>query len=393
MEARPEAAGDDATEAADQGAAPAVRAAQARARWVLPAAWSCLGALVVALVALAVFLLFRMDLFADEPLTDEKIKSLWAFLGVALGAAATVIGALLTDQNSRRSATLAKEAEERAKRALDQQIAQDHETATRLTLDTRARVLELITYEGDYAPKARVAGALATLMELRGGPVACRILDELLRRDKIGTSSAVWIVERVLESPDSTPADKEAAAGILALNATTLFPARDSENQDWNDWPDIVRDRWPTTLPPGARDGLMNMAIKALQGRGPDYWMQVGVVLPVEMLRCVVRDDEDFRAPAAHALTRIYDVPGFLTYANAEEEAYLRAQADERDTAGWFEKLVDQFGDWPPEAHPADRSVGSEPSTTGRWGNDVPVLPSAPSDGGPAVAVPEAQPR
>lgn len=197
MEARPEAAGDDATEAADQGAAPAVRAAQARARWVLPAAWSCLGALVVALVALAVFLLFRMDLFADEPLTDEKIKSLWAFLGVALGAAATVIGALLTDQNSRRSATLAKEAEERAKRALDQQIAQDHETATRLTLDTRARVLELITYEGDYAPKARVAGALATLMELRGGPVACRILDELWRRDKIGTSSAVWIVERV----------------------------------------------------------------------------------------------------------------------------------------------------------------------------------------------------
>jgi len=84
--------------------------------WVMPAAWSLLAVLTLALLSLAVYLLFRMDLFAEGPLTDEQAKTLWAFLGVAIGTVATLIGSLLTEQNSRRLDDRAREAGDRAER-------------------------------------------------------------------------------------------------------------------------------------------------------------------------------------------------------------------------------------------------------------------------------------
>ena len=129
--------------------------------------WKVLTVIVLLLFALAVVLLIKSDVLSTKYLTDSQAKNLWAFLGVSFGAVVTLIGALLTEQHKRRTDVLARETEDRLK------------------IDTVAKVLELVTVEGQYAPRARVAGAIATLMRLGGGDVGVRILGELWTDDAV----------------------------------------------------------------------------------------------------------------------------------------------------------------------------------------------------------------
>lgn len=72
-------------------------------------------------------------------LSSDQTKTLWAFLGVALGAVVTLISALLTEQHNRRTDALAREAEERLRLTALQQQALAREAEERLRIDTVAK--------------------------------------------------------------------------------------------------------------------------------------------------------------------------------------------------------------------------------------------------------------
>ncbi|MET0994828.1 MAG: hypothetical protein ABWY20_12500, partial [Mycobacterium sp.] len=206
------------------------------------------------------------------------------------------------------------------------------------------------------------------------GAVACRILDELWNNDKIGTPSAVWLLGRVLEGPDFTKDDKIEAAGVLAHNASKLFPDRLDPDQNWIEWPSIVRDGWPSDLPLEARGGLVYMAIKAILSREPDFWTDQADPYPVTSLWNASSADEDLNAIAAFALTKLLSVPNFIAFsdfADAEEEERIRALAEHHDTAKWLEKLYDQLEPWAAGeelTHPEEHSI---PSVMGGTGSET----------------------
>src|SRR5262245_43199661 len=81
--------------------------------WLLRSLWIILAGLLASLIALAILLLVKMNFFSTKTLTDEQVKTVWAFLGVALGAVVTLIGTLLTEQHNRRTNLLARQAERR----------------------------------------------------------------------------------------------------------------------------------------------------------------------------------------------------------------------------------------------------------------------------------------
>lgn len=357
--------------------------------WVIKTAWILLGLLVTSLLALAVSLVFKMEVFSQKPLGDEQLKSLWAFLGVALGAAATLIGALLTEQNNRRSGL-------REELARLQQRNQSRETEDRLTLDTRAKVLELLTHEEHYAPQARVAGAIATMMDLRGGgggAVACRIIDELWRNGKIGTSSAVWLLGRVLQGADFTEEDKAQAAGVLAYHAPKLFPEQNDPDQNWDEWPYVLfRDGWPEDLPEFAKWGLFYMAIKALLSREPDFWTGLEVQPPIRALWYASSSaDQNVNAVAAFALTKVLSLRNFIAFSDfvdAEEENRIRSLAETHETARWLLKVYEQFEPWAAGEQFTHIEAGSIPPGMdgARSGTLAPPLAEAVSTGASARA-------
>jgi hypothetical protein len=352
--------------------------------WATRTAWVLLWLTTLALISLAVYLLFRMDLFAGGSLPEEGMKALWAFLGVALGAVATIIGTLLTDQASRRSEAIARETEDR------------------LVLDTRARVMELITHEGDYAPPARVAGALATMMELRGGAVASRVLRDLWASDKVGTASAVWMLDRILADENSSDADKAAATDALTANVARLFPRPDDPVQDWHAWPEIVMDNWPGHLPTRVKSDLLILCIKAMLVRPPEYWKDVGDPLPRITMEKAVRKgavDPDYGPLAALALVRVMDAME-MHYVEEGEMDRLRSLASDEEAAPWFLKLLEQFEPWGRgEALPSGPwSVVRDPSPLSSQAEGQGVVELAPQDrdqtsGGPSGDAPSAEDR
>jgi hypothetical protein len=339
-------------------------------QWPVRVVWVILGLIVLSLSGIAIILLVRMDLFSEAgQLTDEQVKSLWAFVGVSLGSAATMIGTLLAEQNNRRTAAQAQQMANREARArqeqfdlakvaekrLDLDTEHQHrladETQQRLQLDTVARVLELITVDGEYAPEARIAGAMATMMQLQGDVVAIRILRALWAEKRIETNTAVWLIGRVLENPVAKSEDLIEAAGLLAANADKLLPGPGDENQDWMEWPLFLRDSWPALLPTEAKKSLIVMAVKVLLAREPNFWQDRGDRSPIRMLRDA-RVDDEIHDVVAHALLAILDVlddQGLKVLGLAVDDrtkARLRTSASSVQLAPWFARLLSQFGPW-----------------------------------------------
>jgi hypothetical protein len=334
--------------------------------WVTPALWILLALLLVTLISVAGFLLVKMDLFSSQDLTDEEIKSVWAFLGVALGAVVTLIGTLLTEQNNRRTAALTAAAAEREQRAREAQHVLDTQAEKRLSLDTVTKLLELITDEGDYAKPARVGGAIATMVELEGGTVALRILSGLWAADAVDTSTAVWLLDRVLT--ETRPHDEQSdAAFLLAMNAAKLVPRAGDAEQDGNDWPTILDDAWPSHLNSSAKSSLLLTAVRVLLARDLRYWMDNGGNYPVQVFYWALADD-DYQAQAAYVLRALSD-SGALAQLNAvpadEQLAEIRTLASSFLPARWYERLVSQFEPWArhQSVHAAGALVAGEAGT------------------------------
>lgn len=332
--------------------------------WLAVVGWVVLSVVTASLLALAIYLLFRMQLFSDASLNDEQFKSLWAFLGVTLGTVATLIGALLTYQNQRRVNSLATEAERRQKIGLLEQTSLNKQAEQRLTLETRVKALELISTEKDYAPPARVAGAVATMMDLAGGPVTIRVLGELWAEEKVSTPAAVWMVDRVLKDESAPARDQMEAAFLLSFNAAKLIPPVDAPRQDWTDLPEVIADTWPLSLPSSARYSLLDMCARVLVARGRRYWEEENETLQVVVDALFwALDDVTYGTDAGLILTKLLDV-GLRPWRELEDvdEQRIRDKAAEADaTPLWLLRILEQLETWeepvrseiPPRGHPS----------------------------------------
>jgi hypothetical protein len=313
---------------------------------LLPGLWIILAFLLASLIALAVLLLVKMDFFSTDPLTNEQLKAVWAFVGVALGAVVTLIGTLLTEQHNRRTEAITREAAERERLARAEQHVLAAQAEKRLTIDTVAKTLELITVNGDYAKRARVGGAIATMMELEGGAVAIRILGELWAADAVDSDTAVWLINRVLVGSEKTD-ELEAAADLLFFNVSKLVPAKNDPHQEREGWPGVLRDSWPGRLPSTARNSLMSMAVKLPLVRELKYW-QERTAFPVLLLYYGL-DDPEHGSSAAFVLAKLHDLGVFQTLGfefSEEELARIFSLSEDFIPSAWFGHLVAEFERW-----------------------------------------------
>lgn len=337
--------------------------------WVVPGLWVILCVLMTSLLLLAALVLVRSGFFTSKRLTDEQTKSLWAFLGAAMAAAATLLGALLTEQNNRRTSALTREVSEREHLARQKQQALAQEAEERLLTDTVARVLELITVESGYAPRARVAGAIATLMQLRGGTIAIRILGELWKDGAVDSDTAVWLINRVLSrySPGSETEANDAAT-LLFTNSSKLIPSSDDTNQVWNLWPSVM-DPWPSQLPYKAKEALLITSVKVLLTRELSYWVDNGDYFPIKSL-CGAMEDGGCGYAAGQVLCKVLNSgAGGAMYSVIGEDNSTRARAlaTRFVATPWFESLLDQIDSW----------AAGDGFDASNIGDVVPAIPSA----------------
>jgi hypothetical protein len=323
----------------------------------MPTLWLMLLVIGLALVVLAVLLVVKWHLLSSTGLTGDQATDVWALLGVALGAVVTLIGTLLIEQHNRRTTALAHEAAVREQLARESKVVLDRAAEDRLTIDVVARVLELITVEGDYAPKARVAGAMALLSERPSNGVAMRILRELWAADAVDTDTAVWLVDRALVEGVARPEEAVGAAALLARHAPQLLPTARDRDQAWFSWPTSLTHTWPKELPKAAKADLVLAAAKVFLAREPGYWKPAGKYPLETLVRSL--DDNEVASKAAIVLVTLLD-RGALAKVDfqlgADTMARIRERSASEPVEPWLHKGVRAWLEtlWvPPYSEPA----------------------------------------
>jgi hypothetical protein len=187
--------------------------------------------------------------------------------------------------------------------------------------------LDLISLKEGQSSVGLVGGAMGTLMELGGGPVAIRILGDLWHEGKVGTSTAVWLINEILAVPragdrvstlapggdttvqaDSDDANVKPASGdasvqaegddekvqaatLLYLCAGKLVPTKVTGHEArWYEWPDVAEEKWPLTLPEGARSSLTLAVYALLTSRPPGFWRSGYYTFPIRVLVNAMQD-------------------------------------------------------------------------------------------------------
>jgi hypothetical protein len=322
------------------------------AQWLVRTLWVSLAVVVLLLFALAVVLLVKSHVLSARSLTDEQTKSLWAFLGVAFGAVVTLIGALLTEQHNRRTDALTRQTADREQAAREQEQRLADETEYRLKIDTTAKVLELITVEGGdgYAPRARVAGAIATLMQLGGGVIGMRILGELWAADAIDSDTACWLIDRILQDSSAPAEEVVQAANLLAVQAQRLVLQPEDSSLYGMFWPDSIADSWPVRLPDKAKDGILVAIIRLLLARDIEWWKHLaGAIIPIDLLIDALRDTGCYSAgDSARVLSVLSDAGAFdkLQYPMDRYMEQIRELSSPVEFTPWLDNLLKQLNQW-----------------------------------------------
>jgi hypothetical protein len=171
----------------------------------------------------------------------DEYKALWAFIASGLATAATVVGLLFARSHNQR-------------------------TSDQLALDTAVKSLELLANEGGYAPRARVAGALAALVHLGHPTIAMRTLDAAWEDNAVDTSTATWLIGEVFRSGSNY--SKNEAGALLQLNASKL--TRDEEGV--LNWPDYPYNEWIRDAPPDARLSVLHAIAEVLMSKPRNWW-------------------------------------------------------------------------------------------------------------------------
>jgi hypothetical protein len=279
--------------------------------------------------------LFRFD---DKALTDEQLKSLWTFIGVGLAACATILGALLTKSHNDRTLVLESDANERLK------------------MDTVVSSLNLICNDGNYAPRAAIAGGLATLVQLGHPIIAMRALAAAVDDDgAVDMGTATWLIGQVLTATvtKGTPADlvdaKQQAASLLLTLASAKELTEPAKGFGEFNWPDAVTAQWPSGLSPNASGNLQYALIELLLSQSKEWWngdittSHAWVIATFNEAVLLGDERADLAASLAEVLLETIDDVWILGRLRSEIAKQL-ASADKQDLGGMLPERIRSWG-------------------------------------------------
>jgi hypothetical protein len=231
--------------------------------------------LVVPLYLLLISIVVRSGLLdlRGAAFGDEQFKALIAFLGVALGTAGTVLGALIAKATSDRAFAEQRESERRS-------LVMEAESNNRQRLDTAVQVLNLIKVDaGSYPGKAVTGGALATLVHLGQPVIAMRTLQSALADDAVDIATAVWLIDQVLSANPRERAHGEVSASkddALEVLAKLVDSLPDDDHPGNFEWPSCAYGQWPRDLSLNCGLLLLIALLGLLTSRPLRWWVSRG---------------------------------------------------------------------------------------------------------------------
>lgn len=265
---------------------------------------SALFVVCLSLLVVAALMLVKSGVFDVRSTIDaEQSTAVWAFLGAGLGAVVTAGVGLAAHARERADLRLRQHAELRQAADSAAAKAEAQRVAERLDLETRIRVLELLTEGDDYAPQARVGGALTMLAAPGQSPMMVRLLWDLWPGEHVSSATAVWLLDQVLRdaSGDGT---KLEAASVLSLNADQLVAKEDWDGPFYLDWPPLLRgDRWPTGLALTVQLALLQACLEVLKHRSVAFWQRHSGCFALDnVVLAATQADPEVRGLAAQVL-------------------------------------------------------------------------------------------
>jgi len=142
-------------------------------------------------------------------------------------------------------------------------------TESRLRLESATSGLELIGQGDGYAPSARVAGALATLVHLDHPTIAIRALRAAWKDGAVDIETATWVIGEVLQS--GTAESQLEAADLLYSRSAVLCEDGPDGTLEVH-WPYPILEAWPSHLPLDARCDVLGALVSMLVSRPVETW-------------------------------------------------------------------------------------------------------------------------
>jgi hypothetical protein len=262
--------------------------------------WAVLIFIALPLYAIAAALVIRSQVFAfgRGSLSAGDVQAVWAFVASGVTASLTLVGLLFTRSHNQR--TLALQAESEKNRA-----AAAVEAERRLVLETVVKGLDLVAPTGEYAPSAKIAGALAALVHLDHPVIAMRTLGAAWGDKVVDSASAAWLINEVFER--GTKQSQLEAAILLDINASKLC----ADSPGIFSWPMSIEFEWPWNMQLNARLYVFRAVLSTLTSKPLDWWSSGGRVgWALSLLDEAVRSDPDgdVKAEAAVAANTILPV-------------------------------------------------------------------------------------
>lgn len=179
----------------------------------------------------------------------------------------------------------------------------------RRRMETLIRAVGLMsTADGRPAPETQQAGALFALASLEQTEFALVLLRDLWPRGRIDAPSAVWLLDRCLESADRSVQDD--AAVVLEENAHRLISRQTGGGFEK---PACLLGAWPKSLSHDARQAILASLLRLPVGRERGDWEASYLADILIALYLAMRWDgsPEIRSAAANAV-RLF-APAVLT--------------------------------------------------------------------------------
>lgn len=252
--------------------------------------------------------------------------------------------------------------------------AQNQRTESRLMLETVATGLNLIGQGDGYAPSAKVAGALATLIHLNYPAIAIRALRAAWLDDAVDAETAVWLIGEVMQS--GTHDSQLEAARLLYGQADKLTELRSDGSLEWH-WPNSLFEYWPVGLHQDVRGDLLRALIAMLLSRPRPAWeRQTSYLWIAALLDEVIRlegqppGEKAIAGQAAHLQAKLLPLLPAVPSVNWRTGQRMRkAMAERAENAKsngigltGFEALEKRLEDWVRPSPPASRVRRDSPA-------------------------------
>jgi hypothetical protein len=178
----------------------------------------------------------------DKSISNEEIQAVWTLVASGLATGASIIGLLLSRSHNERM-------------------------LERTALDTVVKGLELIVgADGKYAPRARIAGALAALIHLGHPVIGMRTLAAAWEEDAVDPATGVWLISQVFETGSSS--SRHEAARLLRVHAGDLCAKKKGQFL----WPSAIVESWPIYAPASARKHIVYAIHEVVLSRDRAWW-------------------------------------------------------------------------------------------------------------------------